>query len=452
MTTERTVFPLSPRRLLQAGAALLALSALPAHALLPIQTWQTTAGARVMFVENHDIPMVDLSVDFPAGAAYDSAAASGLASLTQHTLKLGAGGLSEDDISRRLADVGSALGGRFDSDRGGLTLRTLSAADPLEQSLDIFARVLQSPEFPPAVIEREKLRTVSAIREADTKPDTVADRNFDALVYRDHPYALRDSGEADTVAQLSRDQVAAFYRAHYTADRAVIAIIGDVTRAQAEAIAERVTGKLPVAGSAAVLAPVPPLAKAELRVIPHPATQAHVVIGQPGLKRVDPDYFPLYVGNYVLGGGGFASRILDEVREKRGLAYSAYSYFMPMQEAGPFTVGLQTRKDQAPEALAVARATLEKFVAEGPTADELKKAKQNIIGGFPLRIDSNRKILEYLAVIGFYRLPPTYLDDFTANVDKVTLEQVRDAFHRRVDPSRMATVVVGPEPAAMGVK
>ena len=169
----------------------------------------------------------------------------------------------------------------------------------------------------------------------------------------------------------------------------------------------------------------------------------------PGIKRNDPDYFPLFVGNYILGGGGFSSRITEEVRSKRGLAYSAYSYFSPMQERGPFVIGLQTRKDQAGEALAVVRATLRDFLANGPTADELQKAKQNLVGGFPLRIDSNRKILDYLGVIGFYHLPLTYLEDFVPNVEKVTLADIRAAFARRVDPARMVTVVVGADAAAL---
>ena len=160
------------------------------------------------------------------------------------------------------------------------------------------------------------------------------------------------------------------------------------------------------------------------------------------MKRDDPDYFPLFVGNYVLGGGGFVSRIVEEVRQKRGLAYSSYSYFVPMSERGQFQVGLQTRREQADEALEVTRATLERFVAEGPTDDELVAAKQNLVGGFPLRIDSNRKIHDYLATIGFYRLPIDYLDQFVDRIESVTVAQIKDAFQRRVDPDRMVTVVV----------
>jgi zinc protease len=224
-------------------------------------------------------------------------------------------------------------------------------------------------------------------------------------------------------------------------------MIGDLTRAEAEAIAEQLTRGLPApSGAEPVLPPVTQLSAGQTRIIGHHATQAHILIGAPGIRRDDPDYFPLFVGNYVLGGGGFVSRITNEVRQKRGLAYSAYSYFSPLKSEGPFVIGMQTQRDQAGEALEVARRTLREFVGAGPTGNELTAAKQNIIGGFPLRIDSNRKIHEYLALIGFYRLPLTYLEDFVKSVERVTVAEIRDAFRRRVHPDRMITVVVGPEP------
>lgn len=431
------------------GALALLIVVAPAWALLPIQHWQTKQGARVYFVEARNLPMLDVSVDFPAGSAYDSAEKSGAAALTQGLLRLGAGGLSEDEIARRMADTGAQFGGRIDSDRAGVSLRTLSSAEERRQSLELLALILQAPEFPQAVLDREKKRLVDSIRESDTKPETMMSRNFNALAYAHHPYGLRTSGEAATVAGIARDDLVSFYRRYYTVNNAVVAIIGDVSRADAEAIAEQLTGKLPRADGAPVIPPVPSLERAETRVISHPATQSHLLLGMPGIKRSDPDYFPLFVGNYILGGGGFVSRITEEVRSKRGLAYSAYSYFSPMQERGPFVIGLQTRKDQAGEALAVVRATLKDFLANGPTADELTQAKQNLVGGFPLRIDSNRKILEYLAVIGFYHLPLTYLDDFVPNIEKVTVADIRAAFARRVDPAHMATVVVGADAASL---
>lgn len=431
-------------RLLHALAILGATLLPPSLALggLPIQHWQTAGGARVYFVESRDLPIIDVSVDFPAGSSTDTPSRSGLAAMTQRLMSLGAGGLDENQISARLADVGAQLGGRFDPDRAGFTLRTLSSAREREQAFDLLTRILQQPAFPTEVLEREKARVVAALKEADTKPETIAERTFARLVFGDHPYALRESGEVDTVTALTQEDLQAHYRAHYRRGAAVVAIIGDLSRAQAEALAERLTQGLPEGDSGLEL-PSVPLPSGEIRRINHPATQSHILLGYPGVSRNDPDYFPLYVGNYILGGGGFVSRLNQEVREKRGLAYSVYSYFLPLKARGPFQIGLQTQKEQTEQALQVVRETLQRFIAQGPTAEELKRAKQHIVGAFPLRIDSNRKILDHLAVIGFYGLSLTYLDDFLKNVEAVTLPEIREAFKRRIDVERMVTVVVG---------
>lgn len=418
--------------------------ALPAHATLPIDTWQLENGARVYFVENRALPMIDVSVDFPAGSGRDTKAASGLAGMTLGMMRLGAGGLTESQIAERLADVGAQLGSRFDADRAGYSLRTLSSATEREQALELLAKVLQAPSFPAAVLEREKARQVAGLREAATKPESIAERAFATALYREHPYGLRSSGEIDTVSKLTVDQLKTFYADHYYANRAIVAIIGDLSHDEADAIAHRLTDGLPRASNGVPpLAPVLPLKASVARDIEHPASQSHILMGAPGLKRNDPDYFPLFVGNYILGGGGFASRLVEEVRQKRGLAYSSYSFFAPYAELGPFQIGLQTRKEQAQEALGVVRDTLKRYVDDGPTEQELEAAKQNLVGGFPLRIDSNKKIHDYLAIIGFYNLPLDYLDRFVANIEAVTVEQVRDAFRRRVHPDLMVTVVVG---------
>jgi zinc protease len=306
--------------------------------------------------------------------------------------------------------------------------------------------MLQAPAFPADALEREKSRVVAGLKESDTKPESIAARAFMQLAFAGHPYALRASGEPATVSVLGRDDLVTFYRTHYNADRAVVAIVGDATRQRAEQIAEQLTHQLPHAAAALpALPPVPPLSAAIERETEHPSAQAHILIGQPGLDRNDPDYFPLWVGNYILGGGGFSSRLSEQVRQKRGLSYSVYSYFVPYQRPGPFQIGLQTRGDQARTALGVVREVLDEFVAAGPTERELEGAKQNIVGGFALRVDTNRKIHDYLRVIGFYCLPLDYLDTFTEKVEAVTVEQVREAFRRRIQPGHMVTVVVGPK-------
>jgi zinc protease len=387
--------------------------------------------------------MLDVAVDFPAGSGFDSAEKSGLAGLTHALLDLGAEGMSEDDIARRLADIGAQFGGTFDADRSNIALRTLSSRAERDEALAIMARVLQRPLFPEAVLAREKSRLIAALKEAETKPESIASKAFSKAVFGGHPYGLPSSGEIATVEKLQRVDLAAFYSSHYGAHSAVVALMGDISRAEAEIIAQNLTAQLPPGGAGSEIVQVVKQNSASTLRIPHPATQSHILIGAPGVARNDADYFPLYVGNYILGGGGFVSRLMHEVREKRGMAYSVYSYFIPMQQPGAFQIGLQTRKDQADEAIQLVNKTLRDFIDRGVTEKELLAAKQNIINGFPLRIDSNKKILDYLSVIGFYHLPLTYLDDFPARISKVTVADITAAFRRKVNPDVLATVIVG---------
>ncbi len=419
------------------------LVAFNSYAAVKIQQWQTSAGAEVYFVENHDLPIVDLSVNFAAGSARDSAEKSGLAGITRYLMALGAAGMSDEVIANKMADIGAILGGDFDVDRAAFKLRTLSSPREQSQALEIFTKVLQKPDFPEAVLSREKARIISGLQESATRPESMSSKAFMTAMYGKHPYALDDSGEVETVSNIKRNDLLDFYNKHYGAKGAVIAVIGDLTRDQANTIAENISNGMPKTADVGPIAKVEyPTAPVELRIA-HPASQSHILLGYPGIKRGDPDLFALYVGNYILGGGGFVSRLTEEVREKRGLVYSVYSYFMPMAELGPFQIGLQTKKDQANAALKLVHQTLDKFLKNGVTEKELIAAKANIIGGFPMRIDSNGKILDYLSVIGFYKLPLNYLDEYNKKVASVTTAQIKEAFNRRLKPENFVTVIVG---------
>ncbi|MEY3244350.1 MAG: hypothetical protein RJB20_590 [Pseudomonadota bacterium] len=424
-------------------SAAILMSALSAQAAVNIQHWQTNSGAEVYFVENHDLPIVDLSVNFAAGSARDTAEKSGLAGITRYMTTLGAAGMSDEIIANKLADIGAVLGGEFDGDRAALKLRTLSSEREQKQALDVFGKILQKPDFPAAVLAREKARIISGLEESATQPEGMVNKAFMKALYGTHPYSLDESGEIATVAKLSVADLQAFYQQYYRANGAVIAMMGDLSRTQAEAIAESMVSGLPKGPANPTIAQVTYPNTPVTQRIAHPASQSHILLGYPGIKRGDPDLFPLYLGNYVLGGGGFVSRLTEEVREKRGLVYSVYSYFMPMAEVGTFQIGLQTKKEQADEALEIVRATLADFLAKGVTDAELKAAKANVIGGFPMRIDSNSKILDYLAVIGFYKLPLNYLDEYNSKVAAVTMAQIKDAFNRRLKPENFVTVIVG---------
>ncbi|MDB5727543.1 MAG: insulinase family protein [Noviherbaspirillum sp.] len=419
-----------------------------AHAALKIESWTLPNGARVLFVENHSIPILDISVEFDAGSRRDPQGKSGVASLTNSMLARGLRegasaaepAMTEAQISDAFADTGAQRGGGAGADRAGATLRTLSSAKEREQAVALLARVLAHPSYPENFLARDKARFIASIKESDTKPESIGSKAFWRLMYGAHPYGSHETVES--IGAIGRDDLLAFHAAHYVANRAIISMIGDITRPEADAIARQLSERLP---RGEPLPPLPdvPVTQGQEERIDHPASQAHILVGAPALARGDADYFPLTVGNYVLGGGGFVSRLMREVREKRGLAYSAYSYFNPLAQEGPFQAGLQTQKEQADEALKVVQQTLAAFLRDGATPQELKAAKDNLIGGFPLRIDNNRKILDNIAAIGFYRLPLDYLDTWTANVGKVTAADTKAAFNKKIAPERLATVVVG---------
>lgn len=433
-----------------AGAMLCAACSV-SHAALNIQSWTLENGTRVLFVENHTIPMLDVSIDFDAGARRDPAGKSGVAALTNAMLARGVRAekfaekdepaLNEAQISDAFADIAAQRGSRIESDRSGLTLRTLTTER--DAAVALLARLLAQPSFPAELLARDKARTVSALKESLTKPEVIADQAFSALLYGSHPYG--DQMSVASVDAITRDDLVAFHANYYVANRAVVAMIGDASRTDADKIAQQLTERLPQGAPLPDLPPVV-IGNASEKRIPHASSQAHILIGEPALARHDPDYFPLIVGNYVLGGGGFVSRLMNEVREKRGLTYGVSSYFDPMAQPGPFQIGLQTKSDQADQALKIVRETVADYLRDGPTASELAAAKDNMIGSFALRIDSNRKILENIAAIGFYRLPLDYLDTWTTNVANVKIEQIKTAFNRKLQMDKLSTVVVGATP------
>lgn len=430
-----------------------------ALAAIPIQSWSHANGAKVFLVEAQGIPMVDVQIDFDAGSRRDPADKSGLASVTAAMLSKGIAArgadpaLDENALSEAWADLGASFGASAGSDRMSFSLRSLSYPDLLAKSIALAARQIGEPSFPEAVWLRERQRMNAALKEADTRPATVASRAYSQAVYGSHPYGY-DMNEA-SLARIDVAQMRSLYTGLMAPCRAKVSIVGAVTRAQADAMVGSLLARVPNAASgpgaaaSAACAPLPPVPEvapldkaADIR-IPFASAQAHVYIGQPGYRRNDPDFFALTVGNYILGGGGFVSRLTNEVREKRGLSYSVYSYFSPGLHAGAFTVGLQTRPDQAVQAVQVSRDVLAKFIAEGPTEEELKAAKDNLIGGFALRIDSNRKLLDNVANIAWNNLALDYLDTWTQQVDKVTVADIRAAFARKLQPDRMVTVVLG---------
>lgn len=407
-----------------------------------IQHWQTANGARVYYVQAPELPMIDVRIIFDAGGARDGDK-PGLAALTNSQLDEGTPTQNADQLAETFEGVGAQYGASSLRDMAVTSLRSLTEARAMKTALDTFAAVLATPSFPEKSYQRNRKAMLHGLQQEKQEPGSIAGKTFYKAIYGDHPYGLYSGGTEQSLKAMTLDDVKAFHKKYYVARNAVVAIVGDVSRTQAEAIAEQLTGKLKSGKRAPAIPPVKDLEKDSVQRITHESQQTHILVGQPGMRRGDPDYVTLYVGNHILGGSGLVSRISDVIREQRGLAYSAYSYFSPMRENGPFTLGLQTKNAQADEALKLLGETLRDYIKNGPTEDELKRAKQNITGGWALRVDSNKKITEYVAVIGFYGLPLDYLDTFTGKVEAVTVDSIKDAFKRRIHPDKMVTVMVG---------
>lgn len=443
MAVKAGVSEIPVRNWLAAIILLGTMGAVPAVTASPqIEHWQTANGARVYYVAAPEIPMVDVRVTFDAGSVRDGER-GGAAVMTNALLAEGAGDLDADAIAERFDGLGASFGNDADRESATVSLRSLSDHEMLDPALDLVATILREPRFAEPDLERERNRLLVALQAERESPGDIASKAFFKALYGDHPYAASPQGSEATVAALTRDDLVRFHRRYYVARNAQVSIVGAVSREDAAALAERLVGKLPRGERAPALPPVPELAESRVIRIEHPSQQSHVLMGQPGMRRGDPDYFALYVANQVLGGGGLVSRLNASIREQRGLSYSVYSYFAPLARRGPFLMGLQTRNDQVDEALRVMRETIHEYHADGPTKAELEAVKRNITGGFPLNIDNNRKIVGYLGMIGFYGLPLDYLDLFPARIESLDREAVHEAFGRRIDPDAMITVIVG---------
>lgn len=423
-----------------------------AWAILPIQHWTQPSGAQVWLVESPNIPMVDVQVMFDAGARRDPQEQAGLSTAVSMMLDKGVKAegkqpaLDENALGEAWADLGASFGASVDRDSFEFSLRSLTEPELLQRSVELASRQMANPSWPEQIWQRERARWAAAIAESNTRPGTVAGKAYAQAVYGAHPYGQRAT--AESLQRVDTKAMQNFYRDMFQACRAKVSVVGAVDRAQADTLVQQLLSRLPKddgKGCAPLPAvqEVPVLEAAKDIRIPFASAQAQVLIGQPGIKRNDPDFFALLVGNHILGGGGLVSRLMEEVREKRGLTYGVSSSFSPGLHAGAFTVGLQTRPDQAEQARQVAHETLKKFIAEGPTEQELRDAKDNLVGSFALRIDSNRKLLANVANIAWNDLPLDYLDHWTDRIEALTVDEVRSAMQRAIQPDRMVTVVLG---------
>ena len=421
-----------------------------AQAILPIEKLDSVKGAKAYLVQTQALPMLDIEISVDAGDRFDPTGKSGLASMTAELMNYGArsskGALSEAQIADEIADLGANFGISVGGERAVIRIRSLSRKDLRDRAVQLASAMLSAPTYDAKILEREKQRAITGLLEAETKPESVLERRFRKSVYGNYP--LSESPSVKSVGSVSISDLARFHQQFYRGDRIIVSIVGDVSPVEANEIVEVLLKNVPQSGAAIPAlpqferSPIEPLASRQI-YIPFDSQQAHIAMGMTAITRSNPDYFPLIVGNYILGGGGFVSRLMSEVREKRGLAYSVFSYFAPGKDTGIFQAGLQTKGDQATLALEVMNSTIANFIANGATPSELQAAKANLVNGFPLRIDNNRKLLDNVSSIAWNDLPLDTLETWTTKVDAVTLEQVSAAFQKYLAMDRMKIVVLG---------
>ncbi|GAB3391543.1 M16 family metallopeptidase [Azotobacter armeniacus] len=414
----------------------------PVHRTLDIQSWRTAEGARVLFVEARQLPMFDLRLTFAAGSSQDGDI-PGLALLTNAMLNEGVPGKDATAIAEGFESLGAQFGNGAYRDMAIASLRSLSDSAKREPALQLFREVLGRPDFPADALARIKNQLLAGFEMRKQSPGKLASLELNRQLFGTHPYAHPSDGDTESIATIGRDQLQAFHTRAYSAANAVIALVGDLSRGEAETMAAAISAALP-AGPALVRPADPAPPKPGLQHIEYPSQQTHLMLAQLGIARDDPDYAALYLGNQILGGGGFGARLMEEVREKRGLTYGIYSGFTPMQVRGPFMINLQTRADYSQGTLELVQKLVREFIAEGPTEKELKDAKRELIGSFPLSTASNADIVGQLGAIGFYNLPLNHLEVFLQQVQALTVEQVKTAMTRHIDPDGFVVVSAGP--------
>lgn len=406
------------------------------------EKWQTANGVQVVFYPAMEVPMLDVSIAFAAGSSYDGPH-YGLSSLTSQMLDQGNSGLDASTVAESLADTGAQFNVETSRDMVILNLRTLVNKNALAQSTKTFTQIINHPDFPDEAFDREKKQRLMAIEQGLESPEEIANINFFTALYQQHPYAHPINGTKETINAITQKQVKEFYHHYYLGSNAVLVMVGSIDSQTAHHLADQLTGELPKGKPSAPIVQALQLTQAEQLNTPFPSSQTMIRLGQIGIDHHNPHYFPLMVGNYILGGGSLVSRLAVEVREKRGLTYGVDSQFTPMQGEGPFLISLSTRHAQAKQALDIVQDVLHKYIDNGPGDQELTAAKQYLTGSFPLSLASNRAIASLLLRMTFYHLPDDFLDTYVSRINAVTKDEIKEAFKHQVNPEKLLLVTVG---------
>jgi zinc protease len=421
---------------------MLALTIVPASAAGPVVERVTLDnGIRLVMSQQRSVPIVAMNCIVDGGARVDPPGKAGLASMTGSLMSEGTKGRTSEEISRLI----DSLGGSFDT--GASSDWILASAAVLSRDfttgVDLIARSLREPTFPPEEVERRRKETLGELEADEDQPGIVAQRAFRKAVFGDAAYGAPIDGTPESVTSLTREDIVGYHTREIQPGRTICAIVGDVPTAEMKATAQRLLGDWRQTGTpldAKVAKPSGPKSV----VVDRPVTQASIVLGEIGVARSNPDYFPILLMNYVLGGGGFNSRLMQTIRTKGGLAYSVASHFEGNKLPGAFQVALQTKVESAAEAIRLVREEIARLHRNGATVAELDQAKDYLTGNFPLRLDSTGKLAGFLGQVEYFGLGDDYIEKYAERVRAVTLDDVKRAAGKYLHPDAMVQVVVGP--------
>jgi zinc protease len=434
----------SIRASLTAGLVAVAVlsAALPASVAqaLEIQDLKSPAGVVFWLVEEPSIPIVSLEISFAGGARLDPAERAGLANLLGGLIEEGAGDLDALGFAKARDDLSARFS--FSAGRDSMDISARMLVETLVPSIELLALALASPRFDPEPVARVKAQVVAMIAESETDPATVAAQAWYAATFPDHPYGRPSNGTVQSIAAITRDDLVAAHARLLTRANARIAVVGAIDAERAGRMVDTVLAGLEE-GTPLELERISDAPPPGLRVIELDVPQSAAVFGHAGLPRDDPDFIPAFVMNYILGGGGFSSRLMQEVREKRGLAYGVYAYLAVRDEAALYLGSVQTVNAGMAETLEVIRAEWARMASEGVTADELDRAIRYLTGAFPLSFDSNSKIANYMVFIQEAELGLDYIDRRNELIKAVSLGDVKRVAKRLLKPDDLSIVVVG---------
>ncbi|MCU0838265.1 MAG: insulinase family protein [Rhodospirillales bacterium] len=427
------------------AGVLLLLAAIAPAAAVPVQR-VSGEGVEAWLIEDRSQPVIAVSLAFRGGAALEPADRLGLAAMTMALLGEGAGELDAAAFQGRLEDIAADI--RFSADQDTLTVSLRTLSEHRDEALALLALALTRPRFDAEAIERVRSQMLASLKRRAADPDDVANRRFFGAMFPDHPYGRPVDGTPETLAAVTRGDIAAFASARLARSALVIGVAGDITAAQLAPLLARTFGALPAAAAAAEIARAVPAASGTLAIVDVPARQSSVMFGQPGLLRDDPRFYALTVVNQVLGGSGLNSRLFTEVREKRGLAYSIYTNPLPYRHGALWAGGAGTANERVAETLTVIRDQWQRLQSGGLTQAELDDAKTYLIGSFPLRLTSTGRLAGILVSMQLQDLGIDWLDRRNALIAAVTLNDANTLAASLVDPGKLVFVVAG-QPARL---